>query len=270
MIQGTETALTTERGDAWIAVLYASITEPGMNRRDWVASSPTGMLVCIALAALAGCGKQQSNAPAVQSSTQSTVLPQQVNVSPETMQIIVGTASRFAVTVVPANAVNTVNWSVSGTGCSGAACGSIDSTGLYSAPSSPPSPSTVSVMATSTADQTRVGVAQVTVVPSQTRDFHVIGNMTVPRESPTAILLPDGRVLILGGEQSGPNAELYNPATETFQASTANITGIPLVLLNNGKLLTIDGGTAGLYDLKTDSTTPTGSLHVNHGNFAAT
>lgn len=238
---------------------------------DRIASSPTGMLAVIALAVLAGCGRQQSSAPAVQSPTQPTVSPQQVNVSPATVQIAVGSSYQFSVTVVPANAVNTVNWSVSGTGCSGAACGSVDSAGHYSAPPSPPNPSTITVMATSTADQTRVGVAQVTVTSPQPSagDFHVVGSMTVPRADATAILLPDGRVLISGGEQSGPTAEFYNPATGTFQASNANITGT-LVLLNNGDLLVVNAGTAELYDPKTDSTTPTGNLLVAQDIFAAT
>ena len=54
-------------------------------------------------------------------------------------------------------------------------------------------------------------------------NFTAVGNMTMPRANSTATLLPDGRVLIVGGEQSGPAAELYNPATGTFQASSANM-----------------------------------------------
>jgi hypothetical protein len=98
--------------------------------------------------------------------------------------------------------------------------------------------------------------------------FTPTGNMTVPRANSTATLLPDGRVLIVGGEQSGTTAELYNPATGTFQASSANIVGTPL-LLNNGELLVLGTG-AELYDPKTDSTTPTGHLLVDQGIYAAT
>src|SRR5215472_12859776 len=186
---------------------------------DRFPSSLTCMLVFTAWAALAGCGGQPSSAPVVQPVTQSTGSPQQVNVSPATVQVAMGSSYQFSVTVVPASAVNTVNWSVSGAGCSGATCGSIDSTGFYSAPPSPPNPATVQIIATSTLDQTRVGGAQVTVV-SQPPAFHFVGSMTVPRANSTAILLPNGNVLILGGQQSGPSAELYNPATATFQASS--------------------------------------------------
>jgi len=49
----------------------------------------------------------------------------------------------------------TVQSAVSGQGCSGSACGSVDSTGLYSAPTSAPSPNAISVIATSQADSTK-------------------------------------------------------------------------------------------------------------------
>jgi len=244
---------------------------------NWIANSLLGMLAVITLAAIGGCGRQQSNTP--------TIAPQQVSVSPATAQIVAGSSYQFAVTVVPANAATTVQWSVSGLGCSGAACGSVNSAGEYSAPPSPPSPSIVTLTATSILDQTKLGEATVSIISSQlSNDFHTIGNMTVPRAGATATLLQDGRVLIAGGEQSGPFAELYNPAAGTFQASNAslsgtpnslpeggnvNITGTPL-LLNNGQVLFVEQGTAELYDPKTDSTTPTGHLLVNQNVLAAT
>ena len=43
-------------------------------------------------------------------------------------------------------------WSVSGSGCSGAGCGTIDATGQYTAPATVPDPATVMVRATSTVD----------------------------------------------------------------------------------------------------------------------
>lgn len=42
-----------------------------------------------------------------------------------------------------------------------------------------------------------------------------IGNMTTSRSSPTATLIPDGTVLIAGGDDFNP-AELYDPATGRF------------------------------------------------------
>ena len=53
----------------------------------------------------------------------------------------------------------TVTWvvqsGVAGQGCQGAACGSVDATGLYSAPTAAPSPNVISIVATSQADSTK-------------------------------------------------------------------------------------------------------------------
>jgi len=58
-----------------------------------------------------------------------------------------------------------VTWSVqsavAGQGCDGAACGSIDSNGVYSAPAAAPSPNAISIIATSVTDPTKSGSATV-------------------------------------------------------------------------------------------------------------
>ena len=58
-----------------------------------------------------------------------------------------------------------VTWSVAsagaGQGCAGAGCGSVNSSGLYSAPSATPSPNAISVIATSMADPTKSASATV-------------------------------------------------------------------------------------------------------------
>lgn len=58
-----------------------------------------------------------------------------------------------------------VSWSVqsavAGQGCAGAACGSVDANGFYTAPSAVPSPNAISVIATSQADSTKSASAMV-------------------------------------------------------------------------------------------------------------
>ncbi len=80
-----------------------------------------------------------------------------VSVSPPTANVIGGGTQPFTATVT--NATNAaVTWSVSG-------LGSIDTSGLYSAPALIPSQTTVTITATSVADPTKSGSATVTLIP---------------------------------------------------------------------------------------------------------
>jgi hypothetical protein len=71
--------------------------------------------------------------------------------------------------------------------------------------------------------------------------------MTAAQTGHTATLLPDGRVLIVGGDLSMGTAELYDPSTGSFTATGGLLmarTGFNATLLANGKVL-ITGGVAG-------------------------
>src|SRR5689334_4763859 len=98
--------------------------------------------------------------------------------------------------------------------------------------------------------------------------FTSTGPMTTPRAGHTATLLPDGKVLIVGGGGLGSaSAELYNPSTGTFEAI-----GGPLALrfqhtatlLPNGKVLIVSGTTAELYDPATRTFSFTGLPLLEH------
>jgi len=101
-------------------------------------------------------------------SAQVTVAPSVgVSVVPASVQLLIGNQQQFAAQVVgTSNSV--VNWSVSGPGCNGAGCGTVDNNGLYTAPATAPSPANVVVAATSAADASKTGGASVTVVSSVT------------------------------------------------------------------------------------------------------
>jgi hypothetical protein len=88
--------------------------------------------------------------------------PLAITVTPNTAQVAAGSTQQFAVNVSGTSNI-TVTWSVSSSGCTGAACGTISTQGLYLAPASLPSPATVTVKATSVADPTKSASASVTV-----------------------------------------------------------------------------------------------------------
>lgn len=122
-------------------------------------------------------------------------------------------------------------------------------------------------------------------VPAVPGAFNGTGNMVMPRAGHRATLLPNGKVLIVGGQSpdlSGPptaaiatSAEIYDPATATFAAtgsmSGARSTGHTVTLLSDGRVLVCGGqdvGSSGdreradaeIYDPVTGRFTPTGSM----------
>jgi hypothetical protein len=124
--------------------------------------------------------------------------------------------------------------------------------------------------------------------------FTATGSMLTPREQHTATLLPNGKVLIVGGGTSEyvltaaglSTAELYDPSTATFSATGGM--SVPRMshtatLLPDGRVL-ITGGYAGivnqalagatataeLYDPRTGTFTPTGQMSVPRFSHTAT
>ncbi|OFW42315.1 MAG: hypothetical protein A3J28_14945 [Acidobacteria bacterium RIFCSPLOWO2_12_FULL_60_22] len=127
---------------------------------------------------------------------------------------------------------------------------------------------------------------------AQSGTFIPTGSMSSARVNHTATLLPNGKVLLVGGVASiSPppvvilaSAELYDPATGTFTATSSM--GTPRVahtatLLPNGKVLIAGGERGGsylinplasaeLYDPTTGTFSPTGSMSVSRNDFTAT
>jgi Kelch motif protein/galactose oxidase-like protein len=76
--------------------------------------------------------------------------------------------------------------------------------------------------------------------------------------SSTATLLPNGKVLVVGGDATG-SSELYDPASGTWTLTGSASTGGRATLLPNGKVLR----GAELYDPATGTWTPTGAPSTN-------
>jgi hypothetical protein len=110
--------------------------------------------------------------------------------------------------------------------------------------------------------------------------------MKTAREYATATLLPDGRVLVAGGDNDSPalaTAELFDPATGLFSSTGSMATARSnhsATSLQDGRVLItggegVQGGrsvqlaTAELYDPGTGAFSPTGSMSAGRGYHSA-
>jgi hypothetical protein len=111
----------------------------------------------------------------------------------------------------------------------------------------------------------------------KTGTFSPTGSLATPRETHTATLLDDGRVLIAGGNDTSDHgvatAELYDPKTGTFSPTGSMTTSRAFhtaTLLSDGRVLIIGGGraawtgdvldTAEIYDPKSGTFSMTGAM----------
>ena len=131
-----------------------------------------------------------------------------VQVSPATVNVEPGASQSFTATITSAGKPSTaVSWTLSGPGCTGAACGMITAAGLYTAPAAAPQPPQVTVTSTSMADTSKSASAAVTIVTT-----HVL-----------AVSPSDATVAL---EQSQPlTAMLDGVATQSVTWSVNSIPG---------------------------------------------
>ncbi|MGC1907261.1 MAG: IPT/TIG domain-containing protein [Candidatus Acidiferrum sp.] len=85
-----------------------------------------------------------------------------VTVTPATTTIRVGATETFAASVSGTTNTN-VTWSVNAVAGGNATAGTVDATGMYTAPANLPTPNTITVTATSAADTTKQGSGSVTL-----------------------------------------------------------------------------------------------------------
>ncbi len=140
-----------------------------------VAPSPSGVNVIVTSAA----------DPSKSASATVTVVPAIViTVSPTSASVATGATQQLSASVTGTSNTG-ATWTVKGSGCSGTACGVINSNGLYTAPPAIPSPATVAVTAASVADPSKTNSAFLTIVSATS---NAIDGLNIPATHPRLFL----------------------------------------------------------------------------------
>jgi hypothetical protein len=227
-----------------------------------------------------------SNAVPAASGAATVTLPAvSFSITPDAIAVALGASQPFTATLVGLGNTQ-VAWTVLG-----ADGGTINSVGLYTAPSTS---GIYSVVATS-AENSNYGVTATVVATTNPKSFSPTGKMQDPHVYHTATLLNDGRVLVAGGATldinyfvNGTNsAELYDPLSGTFALTgtmTADRYAQTATLLPAGEIL-ITGGisdigfdygetpavdSAELFDASAGSFALTGKMAEARGGHTAT
>ncbi len=160
--------------------------------------------------------------PAKSASASVTVVPMvAVTVSPTSASVSAGTTQQFKASVTGTS--NTaVAWSVTGAGCTGAACGTVNSSGFYTAPAAAPSPATVTITATSVADPAKSGAVNLTI----------LGPAKASLAPPTLPILPQATVDLTMPTQTGTVRNVPAGNAAAFQTAINSSTcGDTIVLV---------------------------------------
>jgi len=181
---------------------------------------------------LAGCAGGTSQPPLPSQALTVTVTPSNATVETSGVQ-------QFTAKVSPHSANQAVIWNLSGTGCSGASCGTIDETGKYTAPASVPNPSTFTALATSVADSTKTGSAAVKIITTANNPIPTVSSLSpraTARGGPAFPLAVDGSNFVSGSvvrwngsdrPTTFVNSTLVTaqiPADDIVESGTATIT----------------------------------------------
>ncbi len=135
--------------------------------------------------------KATSNADSKKSASTTITLDSGIRVTVTPFTATIGTLESFQYKAILTNdaTLNDVTWlatqdtapSATSTACSASVCGSVDASGLYTAPATVPTTATVTILAISKLDTTRFGQASATVVTAAPVSFTGISPTHVPQ-----------------------------------------------------------------------------------------
>jgi len=167
-----------------------------------------------------------------------------ISVGPSTATVSPSATQQFNANVT--NAINTaVTWSLSGTGCTGNGCGTISPQGLYTAPSATGSPLTVTVTATSVADNSKSATAMVTVPAKQASTVAVSSSanpsvfgqavtLTATVSPSSSSSVPTGTVTFSDGANTLGTVPLNSSGSATLTASSLAVAAHPITATYSG------------------------------------
>src|ERR1700690_195010 len=148
-----------------------------------------GVRIVLAVGLVAGCewhalGASTNPAPAALTVQRSTrVFPHKFTVHPDGATVAANQTQRFEVTDAQGNAV-AVHWNVSGLDCSGMACGTIDSDGVYRTPSALPHPQVIILEGVLDSNPNYSVLTQVELVPAATASGNSSGSPALAQAAP--------------------------------------------------------------------------------------
>ena len=183
--------------------------------------------------ALCGCGGGYGG-----SSSTPPPTPTSLTISPGSASVAANGGTQGFTAMVGNDYLNRgVSWSLSGMGCSGAACGSLTamtaSAVTYNAPAAVPNPATVTLTATSVNDSTKSASAMITVTPPLSQGTAPV-SLTITDTPPAGVTLLSFEVTLTGATLNpgsvdllagkGPmQIEVKRLETESAFVSTASV-----------------------------------------------
>jgi|GEM_PF-6053896 len=108
-----------------------------------------------------------------------------IGVNPDSVTVAAGTTQLFQPILTGSLSTADIKWVVTGPGCSGGSCGTIDINGIYTAPKTAPANSNIQVEAIDIFDPSKIGVANVTIGPAATIAI------TQPAANPSTVFSTD-------------------------------------------------------------------------------